>query len=395
MSLALYTDTFWFPSGVVAANTPARVFPRNSTTLASLYADINGTIPLPNPLDTDGSGVLTFYADAGPYWVHIDTESFLVDVGLSQEQADLSTGVASGLNLNINAGNPQAVDILPFTGYIVDNTAGTPVAPVITPVDYPGGTVVLSGASLTRPVTFLLMDAAGTVTQQGTNPTPDQYRTSIVLGGLFYNPGTGQIIEAQTLPTILPQPANQLVDLMNSLGPFSVSGNRFSPNGTNLMLNKASGDLFARAFNYVDPLGVYGDNPHRKTSPSMTPVSFRRITQVTTPVPPPLVTTVDPANYDLGGVITPVGGGTGSSTIQRIWLFASDDVSTRVAVQYGQTVYGSLAAAVDAVGSGSFVPAPIAALATLSGYLCLTRAATDLTNLTQAVFVHAGKFATP
>lgn len=395
MALALYSDTFWFPTGVVAANTPARVFPRNSTALASLYADINGTIPLANPRNTDGSGILTFYAVVGQYWVHIDTESFLIDVGLSQEQADLSTGIASGLDLNINVSSPQSVDITPFVGYVVDNTDALSTSPAVTKVDFPGATVALDAGSLARFLSYFLMDSAQNITQQGTYPTPDQFRTSLVLGVVLYDTVTAQVVGAQTIPTILPQPANQLVDLMNSLGPFSLAGNLVSPNGANLQFNKTAGTIFARAFNYVAGPSVFTDNPHLTSTPAQSPVSFRRLLRTAVTPSLSLVTAVDPANYDVAGVLTPVGGGTSTSTIQRVFLFAANQTTDQVAVQYGQTTYGSLSAAVAAVGSGTFVPAPSATLGTLIGYLCVIRSATNLSDPTQATFVTAGKFSIP
>lgn len=394
MALALYSDTFWFPTGVVARNTPARVFPRNSTTLAPLFADINGTVALTNPLDTDGSGVLTFYATVGEYWVHIDTETFLVDVGLSQEQADLSTGIASGLDLNANAGNPNAFDITPFVGYVVDNSDALSTRPTVTRVDYPGGTVVLDAAAQLRTVTHVLMDSAQVITQQATYPTRAQFRTSLFLGSLVYDLVSGTIIELQTRPVVLPQAANQVVDLMDSLGPFSINGNSLTPNGANLSFNKSSGDLFARAFNYISGVSIT-DNPHITVSPAHVPATFRRILRTATVPTPPAVTTIDPANYDLNGVLTPVGGGGNNSSIQRVYLFATNTTSTQIVVQYGQATYSSLALAVAAIGAGTFVPAAVTTSGTLIGYLAVIRTATNLSDPAQATFVTAGKFATP
>lgn len=395
MALALYSDTFWFPSGVIARNTPAKVFPRNSTAPAQLFADINGSVPLTNPLNTDASGVLTFYATVGQYWIHIDTESFLVDVGLSQEQADLSTGIASGLDLNVNAGNPKAFDIAPFVGYVVDNTDFLSVSPTVVKVDHPGSTVVLNAAAQLRSLTYVVMSSSQVVTQQATYPTRDQLRTSLFLGGILYDITSGSIVEVQTLPVILPQQANQLVDLMDSLGSFSVNGNLVTPNGANLSINKSSGDVFARAFNYLAG-PILTNNPHITVSPAQTPATFRRITQLaSTGTLAPPVTLIDPANYDVGGVITPVGGGANQSTIQRVWLFATNVPSLQIAVQYGQTTYASLSAAVSAVGAGAFIPAPITLVGTLIGYLCVIRTATALNDPNQAVFIKAGRFATP
>jgi hypothetical protein len=97
----------------------------------------------------------------------------------------------------------------------------------------------------------------------------------------------------------------------------------------------------------------------------------------------------------VGGVVTPVGGGVNSATIQRVYLFATSLTANQLVVQYGQVTYGSLANAVAAIASGVFVPNPVTADGTLIGYIAVIRTATNLTDPTQAAFVNAGKFATP
>lgn len=87
MALAQYSDVYWFPSGALAAAVPARVFEHTSNTLATLWADAGGTIPLANPLDTSAAGVLTFWAEEGQYWVHIDSEAFEIAVGAAAQPA--------------------------------------------------------------------------------------------------------------------------------------------------------------------------------------------------------------------------------------------------------------------------------------------------------------------
>lgn len=394
MALAQYSDVFWFPSGVLAASLPARVFPVSSNGLASLFADAAGTIPLTNPLNTDAFGVLTFYATVGQYWIHLDTESFLVDVGMSEEQADLSTGVSTGGELSANVSNLKAVDISPLVGYIVDNTSLDPNAPSVIRVDYPGATVTLDAAAQLRSITYWMMDASQNVIQQATRPTNTQRRSNLTLGISVYDAAISQIIEVQTLQVALDQEANQLADLMDAMGPFNVTGNVISANGANLSINKSSGSLFARSFNRFFS-GVLTDDPHVNASPAEVAASLRRITQtVFTPIPP-IVTTIDPANYDVGGVITPVGGGSGTSTIQRVWLFVANTTAARISIQYGQRTYGSLATAISSVGAEPFVRHPATSDAAFIGYIVVTRTATNLTDPTQATLIPAGRFASP
>ncbi len=393
MALARYSDRFWFPSGALAANVEARVFPEGSNALASLFTDATGAMPLGNPAATDGTGTLTFWAESGNYWVHLDTETFLVTVGMSQEQADLSTGIASGGDISVNAMNPAAVDISPVDGYIVNYLAGNQSEPVITRVKTPAQTVALDAAALLRTVTWWLLDSTGTVIQQAAKPDPVQRRTHILLG--FTNQVGGVIVVDQTLPVILPGQANQLVDLMESLRPFSISGNQITQNGANLMIDHSSGTVFSRSFShFIGP--TLTNNPHISTTQAQSPADFIYVTQSTT-VAPPLTNAIDVANFDNGGVVTPIGGGANTSSIHRVYLFPNNDPQRQLIIQYGQNTYSSLAAALDRIGAGTFVENPhfIAVGGALIAYIVATRTATNLSDPAQAVIVAAGKFAAP
>jgi hypothetical protein len=392
MALVQYSDLYWFPDGTLAANEPARVFPHHSNILAPLFTDITGGTPLPNPLNTDGAGVLTFWAEEGKYWVHMDSEAFLIDVGLSEEEADLTTGVASGGEMNI--AGPTSVEITALVGYVVDNNNLLSVSPTVIKVDEPTQTVALDAGSLARASTTWLMDSAGNVIQQAAAVTQVQRRTHLALGVTIFDTVTQTLIEAQTRPIILGQPVNQTADVMDALGPLSTSGNTISANGANLGFNKAAGTLFIRASNHF-AAGVLTDNPHFSPSPGFTPVTFRRILRTPIVITPPAVAVLDPANYDLSGVLTPVGGGTNTATVQRVWAFVTNDTTTQILVQYGQSTYTSLANAVASIGHGNFVPNPVTVRGALIGWICVIRTATNLSDPTQAVFVRAGKFPTP
>lgn len=397
MALAQYSDTFWFPSGVLASAVPARVFPLSSNVLATIYADAAGTTVLPNPLNTDASGTLTFYAEEGEYWIHIDTESFRVSVGSPNldvpevATASISTGVVAGGVLTVNAGNPAAVDITEMVGYVVDSTTD-PFNPAVTRVHMPAQTVALDAGGLSRFVTWWMVNASGTIVQQEARPTAVQQRTHIVLG-VTAQVG-GAIVAVDSLPVLLREPMSQLTDLMDALGPFVISGAQITPNA-NLTFNLASGVIFARAFNHVPPGGgPENPDPHRAPTVAQTPALWFYVTRNTTLTP--ATTLIDPTRYDNGGVLTLVGGGTNTSTVQRVWLYPTGEATSQLGVQYGQSTYASLSAAVAAIGTGNFVPFPQAVgAAALIGYIAVTRTATNLSDPAQAVFVRAGRFATP
>jgi hypothetical protein len=70
--MTLYSEEWFYPNGSLATNQRAIVFgPGDSNLVASIYSDAGLTVPLPNPTTTDGSGVLTFYAADGTYWIWV------------------------------------------------------------------------------------------------------------------------------------------------------------------------------------------------------------------------------------------------------------------------------------------------------------------------------------
>lgn len=392
MTLARYTDTYWYPSGQIAGNVPASIFPASSSAPAALWANSAGTIPLTNPLPTTGTGLLDFWAESGEYWIHLDTETFPVTIGMSQEQSDLSTGIASGGEINVNAVNPLAIDIGATDGYIVDYLAGTQSQPVVTRVKTLAQTVALDAAALLRSLTWWLLDSTGAVLQRPTRPTNEERRTHLVLGATAQNGVT--IYVDQTLPVILPQPVNQLVDLMDSLGAFLISGGDISPNGANQKINQSAGVMFSRAFNHFAGPALT-NNPHVASLQAQAPSDFRYATQSTV-VFGPTVTDVDVANYDNGGVITPIGGGANTSSIHRVWLFPTNTVPEQMVIQYGQTTYPSMAAALDRLGQTGHIPNPILPeFGALAAYIVATRTATNLSDPAQALIIKAAKFDAP
>lgn len=397
MALAQYSKTFWFPTGTVAASIPARVFPENSSTLATLYTDATGTTTLPNPLNTTAAGVLTFWAEEGQYWIHADTESFAVAVGAAAQPATqqdvddatepigLDTGVIFGGELNANLANPLALDIGATVGFIVDYVT-TPATPVVTRVEIPAQTVALT--DVIRVVTWWMADSTGAIIQQGARPTNAQRRTHLQLGATAQTGGA--IFVDQTLPVILPQPTNQLYDLLYALGSFNIEGDILAPAGANLQVAKSAGTVFAAGFNHFSGPALTND-PHVSSMPAQNPTSLRYVTR--TPAPAALtVTNVDVANYDNAGVITAIGGGANRSTIQHVYLFPVNTPADQIVVQYGQTIYSSLSEAVAAVGADPFVQNPTLTDGILLGFIVATRTATNLSDTAQARIIMAGKF---
>lgn len=301
----------------------------------------------------------------------------------------ISTGIIAGGEFNVNGLDPKSIDISPLTGYVVDY-ATAPFTPTITKVTTSATlTVQLDTAAQTRAVTFWLMDSAGAVTQQALPPTNTQRRTHLQLGSTFYDVASGMILEDQTTPVILSQPVNQFFDLMYALGAFNVTGNVIASNGANLTFSKTQGNIFSAAFSH----SPRPNDPHISFLDAQAPVQFRHATRL--PVALGALTTVlDVANYDVGGVITPVGGGVNTSTNFRVFAIGQNTVSNQIVIQYGQQTFPSLTdAAQSALGAGTFVKNPTFGRAVaLIGYISVIRSATNLSDGAQAIFTRAGKF---
>lgn len=88
MPIAPYSEKYVYPTGTLAVGALAYVYPRDLSALATLYADLAGTIPLPNPLPVGAGGFLTFFVENGDHWVYVNGQSFYViidtDAALSQ-----------------------------------------------------------------------------------------------------------------------------------------------------------------------------------------------------------------------------------------------------------------------------------------------------------------------
>ena len=301
--------------------------------------------------------------------------------------ASQSTAPLFGGEITPNV-DPTKIDISPMTGLVVDFNNSAPISPTnptVSFVTYPGAVGVTPAFA---PITNFFVDSTGTLVQQAATPTPTQRRQMIYLGITVTQAGV--LIVDQTLPVIPSQLNNQLVDFMSAAAPFSTSGNLMGPNGANLTMSKTVGNIFARAFsqvpNYLDP--------HNSILAAQAPVQFRHITRNVGSAGP-LTTLLDVANYDNGGVLTPVGGGANTSTNFRVFGFANNTVTEQILIQYGQVQFASLAAAVSNIPAGVFVQQPATLNGALLGLISVIRTANDLYNPAQCVFTKASKFANP
>jgi hypothetical protein len=83
--------------------------------------------------------------------------------------------------------------------------------------------------------------------------------------------------------------------------------------------------------------------------------------------------------------------------VHRVYLFPNNDPQRQLIIQYGQEIYANLDAAEAGITTESFTENPsfIQGGGILIAFIAATRTATNLSDPVQAVFIQAGKFATP
>jgi hypothetical protein len=288
-----------------------------------------------------------------------------------------STSIFNGGVVSINA-DPTKFDVSAGNAQFVDYT--DPQNPVSTTLAFgPFSAVIVTNID-TQIATYVGLTQAGSLVQQATPFTATQRRTIAHLGLLIHSNLTNINVVNQTTP-LNRSMLNQLQDLFEAIGPLNVSGNVFSANGANLNLNKSAGVLLRYGSNAANSVL----DPHQVSLPQTTALTFRyRQANGTESADR---TTVNPAQWDNAGTLTAVGGT--QFTIQRIYVFQAGAVR----IQYGQAVYASLAAALDAINTEAFVTeSNIAANGVARALLIVRGNVTDLTNTAQAQFIEVPKF---
>lgn len=300
----------------------------------------------------------------------------------------LDTGIVLGGSISPNATNPLAIDISPLSGRFVDYSVNPPVVTEIEVTETI--TVELDSIAQTRAVTWFLMGQDQLVFQQEAQPSPEERRNFLVLGPVIQD--GGEIVIAQSLPTVIEQPVNQLYDLMDAIGPFNMSGNVVTANGSNLMLDQSAGKVFSRGWNHIDG-DMKTDNPHVVTTIGAAPASWIHMLRTSELVLSTATPVVDVANYDSDGVLTPVTGTADSAVVHQLWMFPTAEGSEIRALQYGQQVYDSLAEAVQAAPLAPMSVNPaLSGSAILVAHLAVKATATDLSDPTQAELIPVYRF---
>lgn len=291
--------------------------------------------------------------------------------------AQADTGV---LTFNgMTTATTTTINIGAATGYIVDNETN-PASPFATSVNYTGQTGVTVTTRLTGTESFVMLTTGNTITFQNTFPTSAERKAKIWLGKVSHPNSNITLVVNE--PDYITSPMGLVRDFYQKIN-YINDGVYPYANGANLNINITGGRVGGNGINFVNSR----TNPNELTVlPGVAQsVIYRTQTGGTTTG----VTVIAPGFYDNAGVITAVGGGANSSTLQYVFLIPGQGYI----IQYGQNVYNSLTDAITAVGREAFNLYPnLVNNSILIGVIALNKAATNLNNTSQAQFFKADKF---
>jgi hypothetical protein len=351
--------------------------------VVQLAGDLGGTATSPSVLKINGvtvSGTPAFGNAIRATTASAASWSFLPNF--------LSTGILTGAVMTFNATN--SFNLSAGTAYIADYVT-TPATPTVQQVNIASQVVTLTGGALTNVVNYWYADSTGTVQTQTTPLTSVQKRQNIDLGVTWSATGTGVIYNIISAAIVQNQPAPTRNGLAEALGTVNVSGNVVSANGANLNINKTAGTIFGPGIGYFQN---GANNPDQVTSPLETAATFRYVTQLTNSESATR-TTLDVANIDVGGTITPLTAN-GNAGVHRVWLLPTAVAGAQIIIQYGQAQYTNLTTADTNHLTENFVINPdLGNKAALIGYIAAVKNATQLTNAAQAMFNFAYRLSIP
>ena len=304
-----------------------------------------------------------------------DDGSWDTPSGGSQDLITASTGLRDFGGISINGGDNTKFDLGVIKGQIIDNTTD-PDNPTVTEINEVAQTLLTPLFLATDPVTYIGWGTSG-LEQRNVPFTPSERRSILVLGVVVHS--NNIIINTfNDLPIISLSVAQQLVDIVEKIGIFNGSGNIFSSNGANFMINKSPGEFVKMGVNNtINPL-----SPNIKMLPSITGATFRYRNQDSSEGSD--ITDIDPNTYDVGGVTTAVPNN--RWTVQRVTIFSSNIVR----IQRGQNHYANRNAAIRNINVDPFVTEPnIQQNGLTRCYIVMQEGAANLNN---ATFIEAAKF---
>jgi hypothetical protein len=296
-----------------------------------------------------------------------------------------STSIFSGGVITINAGNPALVDVSAGSGVVVDSADTS--APIVTSVSWAAIVGQILPDVVNDVFTSLAIDATGTlIFKQNAAFSHAEESLNIILGSALH-PG---IVVTSTAADVIPgyNVMHQVKDFAQALGPINIgNGLQILANGANLKLNMSAGTTFDFSANYpsdsLDPNNIVSapESAFTMIYSYQDGVGGYNLTTVG-------VEDVDVLLYDDGtGTLATVSANRWS--LQAVWFFPD---SLLHIVEYGQSTYSSLAAAVLDIPPNSFLHNPVLGNGTLRAWMAVKKSATDMSDIGTNAIVPASRF---
>ena len=308
--------------------------------------------------------------------------------------SNLATGLLYGGIVTINGSNAARFDLTAGKGVIHSAGASHTAEPNPTTTDVTWaaqtGVVVTNIAS--QDTTWLYIDSAGVLHQQGTYYTDTQIENNIVIGALIH-PNRSTITLARTIPNVAYSTDKQYEQFIRSFGPLKVSGHQISVNGANLKLNRSSGTAFILGRNYIND----AENPSIVSDAAKTDCTFYRYYRGASAGSFVTVinqTAIDPDYYDDGSGTLNTVPSNKPYTIQRLFFYPNTpDV---LGVYYGRGIYASVSEAKLNLDLEDFTEIENTRTnAVFAGWLIIKKGTTDITSAIaagDALIIQGGSF---
>jgi hypothetical protein len=216
------------------------------------------------------------------------------------------------------------------------------IVPVVTRAAQAGITDPLIA---TANITYVLMNSAGVLLYQGTEPTATDMTDKAFVGQIGH-PDRATITSAISITSNVQNPISQVRELFTGLGPIVQSGLTFEAAATLMKVSLAAGTVVDLGLG-SDGNEPYSATPNTKSYAAVDPVTT--FLYVASDGSNASATVVDPDNYNPNGdILNLVAVPNNKFTVQYIVVFKGGFVN----IQYGQTVYDSLDNALNAVIRG-------------------------------------------
>lgn len=181
-------------------------------------------------------------------------------------------------------------------------------------------------------------------------------------------------------------------DFFRSFGPLKISGHTLQTSGSTLGLTKAGGTAYKDGANY-------SVNPNHPSTVVENAVNTSKIYRYYVSGSTPIINTgvgiagftgIDPTNYNLNGILTPVP--SNDFSIQRVYWVPNSPTNALI-VYYGTATYPNLLTAINAKDSEVFTEATNTATnAIFLGYVIVKESATNLTVAADCTIIQGGLF---